>query len=160
MEISPINEENRRQVKEFFQISWGSAEMVLSSGVYDCSTLNGFIIFNDYKDIIGLITYVMRENELEIISLDSIEEGKGIGTLLLKRTEEVAIQSKSEKVTVITTNDNLHALKFYQKRGYYLSEILVQVVDKARQLKPGIPLIGHNGIPIRDELVLEKVLIS
>lgn len=159
MNIIPITQHNRNQVSEFFQVSWGNAEMVISSGVYDCSTLDGFIVLNADKNIIGLITYVKRGKEIEIISLDSKEEGKGVGSLLINSLEEVASQGRMEKITVITTNDNLHALRFYQKRGYFLSKILVHAVNKARQLKPEIPLIGNDGIPIRDEIVLEKKFI-
>jgi hypothetical protein len=45
---------------------------------------------NDEKQIIGLITYIIKENECEIISLDSIEEGKGFGTSLVQIVENVA----------------------------------------------------------------------
>lgn len=59
---------------------------------------------------------------------------------------------------LITTNDNLLALKFYQKRRFILSKIIHNAVEEARKVKPKIPLIGNAGIPIRDEIVLVKVL--
>jgi ribosomal protein S18 acetylase RimI-like enzyme len=57
---------------------------------------------------------------------------------------------------LITTNDNLQALKFYQKRGFRLMEICQNAVEEARKIKPEIPKVGYYGIPIVDEILLEK----
>lgn len=146
------------KILEFFKRHWGSTEMVISSGVYDCGELDGFTVVNEEDTIIGLITYIIKDNECEIISLDSIEEGKGIGTILVKEVEKLAIKNKCQILKLITTNDNLLALKFYQKRGFIMSKIINNAVEKARKLKPEIPLIGNDGIPIRDEIELIKVL--
>lgn len=158
MNITAITETNRENVRSFFQSHWGSAEMVLSTGIYDCSALDGFIAWNIEGEMIGLITYILRDTECEIISLDSIEEGKGVGTKLLYIVEQASKDASCNQVKIITTNDNVLALKFYQKRGYYLSELLVDAVKEARKIKPEIPLLGNHGIPIRDEVVLVKTL--
>ncbi|WP_226641602.1 GNAT family N-acetyltransferase [Mesobacillus subterraneus] len=147
----------KEKIIEFFKMHWGTQEMVISSGVYDCSTLDGFAIVKE-NDIIGLVTYVIRGHECEIISLDSIEEGKGIGTSLVKEVETLAFEKKWKSVKLITTNDNLLALKFYQKRGFVISRVINNAVEKARKLKPEIPLVGNDGIPIRDEIELIKLL--
>ncbi|MBT2640403.1 MULTISPECIES: GNAT family N-acetyltransferase [unclassified Bacillus (in: firmicutes)] len=145
------------KIIEFFKLHWGSPEMVISSGVYDCSTLDGFAIVKE-NNIIGLITYVIKDYDCEIISLDSIEEGKGIGTSLVKEVENLAFEKNCKFIRLITTNDNLLALKFYQKRGFVISKVINNAVEKARKLKPEIPLIGNDGIPIRDEIELKKLL--
>ncbi|TCP29208.1 hypothetical protein EV207_1117 [Scopulibacillus darangshiensis] len=59
---------------------------------------------------------------------------------------------------LITTNINLHALGFYQKRGYRIVKIIQNAVPKAREIKPGIPLVAENGIPICDEILLKNTL--
>lgn len=156
MPIIHISQVPKKDVQAFFQTHWGSTEMVISSGIYDCSTLEGFAFLNDTHAIIGLVTYEIRGAECEIISLDSLEEGKGIGLCLVTAVEEQARQHHCTVVSLITTNDNLHALKFYQKRGYSLVEVLPDAVERARALKPEIPFIGHDGIPIRDEIRLQK----
>ncbi|WEG14413.1 GNAT family N-acetyltransferase [Pullulanibacillus sp. KACC 23026] len=158
MPVAAIHEGIRGLVGRFFEEHWGSPEMVISSGVFDCSQLDGYVWLNEAEEIVGLITYQIRGEELEIISLDSIEEGKGVGTALLKEVEKKARYSHCLRITLITTNDNLSALRFYQKRGYVLSQLLTNAVSKARERKPEIPLIGKDGIPIRDELRLEKFL--
>ncbi|MCU9595793.1 GNAT family N-acetyltransferase [Caldibacillus thermolactis] len=158
MKIYAIEDLPKTKIIEFFKLHWGSTEMVISSGVYDCSALDGFAAVNEEDKIIGLITYIIKYNECEIISLDSIEEGKGIGTTLVQEVENLAIKKKCELLKLITTNDNLLALRFYQKRGFILSQIINNAVEKARKLKPEIPLIGNDGIPIRDEIELIKIL--
>ncbi|KLV23274.1 GNAT family N-acetyltransferase [Niallia circulans] len=160
MNITAITETNREKVKLFFQSHWGSPEMVLSTGIYDCSALDGFIAWNKEGEMIGLITYILRDTECEVISLDSIEEGKGVGTKLLHTVEQTAKQVLCDQVKIVTTNDNLLALKFYQKRGYCLAELLVDAVKEARKIKPEIPFLGNDGIPIRDEVVLIKNLLT
>ncbi|MGV2939247.1 GNAT family N-acetyltransferase [Mesobacillus sp. LC4] len=147
----------KNKIIEFFKLHWGSPEMVISSGVYDCSTLDGFAIVKE-NNIIGLVTYVIIDTECEIISLDSTEEGKGIGTSLVKEVENIALEKKCTLIKLITTNDNLLALKFYQKRGFVISKVINNAVEKARKLKPEIPLVGNDGIPIRDEIELKKQL--
>lgn len=158
MKIFEIDELSREQVIGFFNFHWGSSKMVISSGIYDCEELDGFIVVNTENKLIGLITYIITNNECEIISLDSIEEEKGIGSLLVQEIENHAVKKKCKRLKLITTNDNLLALKFYQKRGFHLSKIFINAVEKARKLKPEIPLIGNDGIPIRDEIELEKLL--
>ncbi|WP_034747041.1 GNAT family N-acetyltransferase [Halalkalibacter wakoensis] len=158
MKIYSTEALSKNKIIEFLQLHWGSSEMVISTGTYDCSTLDGFTILNEEEKMIGLITYIIKDNECEIISLDSIEEGRGIGTTLVQEVENLALQRKCKLVKLITTNDNLVALKFYQKRGFFMSKVINNAVEKARKIKPEIPFIGNDGIPIRDEIELIKVI--
>ncbi|MFC0189590.1 GNAT family N-acetyltransferase [Fictibacillus aquaticus] len=158
MEIVDLQSIPREIVVEFFVTHWGSPEMVISTGVFDCSLLEGFAAVNEEGQIQGMVTYHIEKHECEIISLDSIAEGKGIGTSLVKKVEEAAQEKKCTALKLITTNDNLNALKFYQKRGFFLSKLLPNAVSEARKLKPQIPLVGNDGIPIRDEIELKKQL--
>jgi len=59
---------------------------------------------------------------------------------------------------LITTNDNINAIKFYQKRGFDLKAAHINAMDISRKLKPGIPLIGMHNIPIKHELEFEIIL--
>ncbi|MCM3706818.1 MULTISPECIES: GNAT family N-acetyltransferase [Cytobacillus] len=158
MKIYAVKDLPENIVIEFFKQQWGSTEMVISSGIYDCSALDGYAVQNEEDKIIGLITYIIKNTECEIISLDSTEEGKGIGTRLVLEVESLAKKKNCRVVKLITTNDNLLALKFYQKRGFILSKIIHNAVEEARKVKPEIPLIGNGGIPIRDEIELVKLL--
>ena len=48
----------------------------------------------------------------EIVSLDSFEERKGIGTKLVDCVLKVAEEERCRQVWLITTNDNMNALRF------------------------------------------------
>lgn len=159
LSIKEINEENRGKVVSFFEEHWGSSEMVISSGIYQCEKLDGFI-FEENNQIIGLVTYVIKTNEIEIISLDSLQEGLGIGSTLIQKVENTAKQKQIQIVSLVTTNDNLNALKFYQKRGYRIISIITDAVNEARKIKPSIPLTGNDGIPLEDELKLKKIILE
>ncbi len=156
MKTVSLGELPKQLITDFFHRHWGSTKMVISSGVYECDTLDGFAVLNETSEMTGLITYMLKGTECEIISLDSLEEKKGIGTVLIKEVEKVAYGKGCSRITLITTNDNLAALKFYQKRGFSMTTIHRNAVEKARQFKPEIPMIGNDGIPIRDEIELEK----
>jgi hypothetical protein len=72
--------------------------------------------------------------------------------------EALVSKLRGEMVVVLrvtTTNDNLNALRFYQRRGFRLAQVRPGAVDKARFIKPSISRIGEYGIPIRDEIELE-----
>ena len=157
MSIKPIANHNRLSVIQFFKEHWGSTQMIISSGTFDCTQLDGYIYETD-DVILGLLTYVVHEDALEVISLDSIQEGHGIGTQLMHAVEVLAKEIGLEKITLITTNDNLAALKFYQKRGYRIVTVIPGAVAEARRIKPTIPLIGNDDIPLHDELLLQKHL--
>lgn len=157
--IQPITEKYRQQVMNFFRKHWGGSQMIISSGTYDCAMLDGYVYVEEAA-IIGLVTYVIHGNSLEIISLDSIREGNGIGSRLMAEVEQFAVEHAIPKIELITTNDNLQALKFYQKRGYRITHIFPNAVMEARKVKPTIPLIGNEGIPLHDELKLQKKLVD
>lgn len=110
--------------KCIFYQTLGCSEMVISSGIYKCDKLDGFAAVSEDNKMIGLVTYIIRENECEMISLDSIVEDKGVGSALLKEVEKAEKEKSCSQIKLITTNDNLHALKFYQKKGYRLANCL------------------------------------
>ncbi|OBA05048.1 GNAT family N-acetyltransferase [Bacillus subtilis] len=158
MKIVPSNELPKHMMTDFFAKHWGSPEMVISSGIFHCDELDGYAALDDDGEIIGCITYVIDGQECEIISLDSIIEKRGIGTALLQQVEVTAKQTHCQRIKLITTNDNVHAMEFYQKRGYQFTELFPNAVEKARRMKAEIPEKAENGILIRDEILFSKVI--
>ena len=115
----------------------------------------GLIAERDGK-LAGVITYVIHGDHCEILTLHTTERWRGAGTALVERVERVAADHGCRRLWVLTTNDN-DALRFYQCRGFCLAELNRRAIDAARaRLKPETPEIGEYGIPIRDELVLDK----
>ena len=109
--------------------------------------------------LLGMLTYVPRPDwqQCEILSLHSDEQWHGTGTALIGAVEQLARRQGCGRLWVITTNDNVDALRFYQRRGFCLVTVHRGAVDRSRaSLKPEIPQIGAYGIPLRDELELEK----
>jgi GNAT superfamily N-acetyltransferase len=105
----------------------------------------------------GVLTYVIDRDECEILTLHTAEQWRGVGTALLESVERVAAEHGCRRLWLLTTNDNVDALRFYQRRGFRLAELNPGAIDVARaRLKPELPEVGNYGIPIRDELVLDK----
>jgi GNAT superfamily N-acetyltransferase len=142
------------RLRQFWRENWGGEEMIVHGEVFWPEQLEGFVS----GDWAGIVTYSIRSNECEIISLNSLREGQGIGSELIEAVVNQARQAACRRVFVSTTNDNLQALGFYQRRGLRLACIRRGAVDESRKRKPGIPLIGENGIPLRDEIELEMRL--
>ena len=153
--IEIINEKNRAIVNQFFIDNWFSTDMSIRGKIIDGTKLDGYVILEN-NIIIGLITYIFMDNTCEIVSLDSKKENIGIGSELLKKVEEKALGENYHTIRLITTNDNLRALQFYQKRGFCLSKLFPKAMDIVRKQKTTVPKIGENGIPLNDELELEK----
>jgi ribosomal protein S18 acetylase RimI-like enzyme len=107
---------------------------------------------------VGLVTYELGGEACEIVTIDALEEGKGIGTALLGAVTQAARDAGCSLVQLLTTNNNLRALAFYQKRGFRLVGLVPGAIDEERSLKPSIPLVDAAGLPIRDELHLELEL--
>jgi len=90
--------------------------------------------------------------------MNAIIQGRGIGTALLKAVERVAHKLRCKKIWLITTNDNIDAIRFYQQKRFRIVTIHQNAIEVSRRLKPEIPFIGNYGIPIKDEVVLEKII--
>jgi len=142
------------RLRQFWIEYWGSEEMISRGRVYVPEQLEGFVV-EDENEWVGLITFLLEDDECEVTSLDSLRPGKGIGTRLMDEVLEEARAKKCHRLFLITTNDNLHALGFYQKRGFEIVTIYRGAVNESRKRKPSIPLVGMNGIPLRDEIELE-----
>jgi ribosomal protein S18 acetylase RimI-like enzyme/adenylylsulfate kinase-like enzyme len=134
--------------------NWGSTRVVSRGRIHDAMSLLGFVALLDGR-IAGLATYRVDGRECELVTLDSSEEQAGVSTALIEAVKDAARQRGCARVWLITTNDNTHALRFYQRRGFRIVAAYPGAVDASRRLKPEISALGLDGIPIRDELELE-----
>jgi ribosomal protein S18 acetylase RimI-like enzyme len=91
--------------------------------------------------------------------LDSFKENTGVGSALLKKLIDFAKQNSIKRLCLITTNDNLNALRFYQKRNWSLTALHKDAVTEARKIKPTIAFTGFYDIPLRHEIELEYELL-
>jgi len=155
--IRRLVREDLPRVRKFWKDRWGDEFIVAHGVVYPPDLLDGFLAWEG-GEIMGLITLTHSDEGCEIVSLDSLREDKGIGTALIEKVIEAARAKGCKRLFLITTNDNLRALGFYQKRGFEISAIHRGAVNESRKIKPSIALVGENGIPLRDEIELEMML--
>ncbi|HET6873178.1 MAG TPA: GNAT family N-acetyltransferase, partial [Acidimicrobiales bacterium] len=111
------------------------------------STLPGFLA-EDAGVALGAITYRPAGGECEVVTLNAFEENRGIGTALLLRVKQVADEA-GRRLWLITMNDNLRAIGFYQRRGMDMAALHRNFVEVVRAEKPGAGAAGHNGIFFR-----------
>ena len=154
MYVRALTEEDREWVREFIVERWGVALVVGRGRSWNPVELPGFAAFVEER-CMGLVTYEIEGEACEVVTIDALVEGAGIGTRLLRAVEDAARAEGCGRLQLITTNNNLDALAFYQKRGFRLVGLVPGAVDEARKLKPSIPHEDSQGLPIRDELHLE-----
>lgn len=155
--IRPLDAKDEAWVQQAATTLWGSTRMVSRGRLWDMTKLPGFITESETRPV-GLLTYQKEGDKVELVSLNALTPGKGIGTALIEELKTKAKEMGCEKIIVITTNDNTKALHFYQKRGFVIATVRINEMEHARKLKPEIPLIGDDGIPLRDEIELELAI--
>jgi GNAT superfamily N-acetyltransferase len=152
-----VSKDDKGKILGILNEHWASPIIVTHGIKHDASSLPGFVS-EEKGEITGLITFHIENDELEIISLNSLKGNRGTGTKLLNAVESFALEHNMKRIHMVTTNDNNPAIYFYRKRGYSLFAIHENAVDYARKLKPEIPEIGIDNIPIKDEIELEKII--
>jgi ribosomal protein S18 acetylase RimI-like enzyme len=157
LKIKTLKPTDKDWVIQLLTTHWHSTEVVSRGKIYDASQLPGIAALRG-SEVVGLITYRIAKGECEIVTLNSLQQGIGVGNAMIESVKNIAKSKKCKRLWLITTNDNLHALGFYQKSGFTISQIYRKAMETSRRLKPEIPAIGQNGIPIRDELELEILL--
>ena len=153
VEIRPVEEKDRPTVEWLTTQLWGAPEVAVHDGVFYPAALPGFIAERAGR-IAGLVTYEVRGGTLEIATINALDLYRGIGTMLIEAVRAEAKRLGCYQVMLTTTNDNIGALRFYQRRGFRLVELRPGAVTRARRAKPEIPMTGEYGIPLRDELDL------
>jgi len=137
--------------------NWGSARIVTRGKMHQADALPGLVAIIG-KEPVGLLTYALGNGECEIVSINALVEGRGVGSKLVREVISIARSEGCSRVWLITTNDNTQALRFYQRLGMVIAAVYTNAIAESRKLKPEIPEIGIDGIPIRDEIELEMAL--
>lgn len=157
MIIQIIDNSVRDKVRDFIYRKLGTGIIISKGQTHKIDELPGFIVFEEEK-ISGIVTYDIENSACEIISLDSLIENRGLGSRLIEKVTEVAKNINCDRIWLTTTNDNSRAITFYQKRGFEMKAFYPNSIEAARKLKPEIPIMGLNNIPIKHEIEFEKKL--
>lgn len=161
--IRPLEKTDRNWVAHFLDEHWSSTKIVTRGQVYYGHLLPGLVAYTQDESagsgekVAGLLTYRIDEGDhsCEIMTLNSLQANHGVGTALVEALRGLAQEQGVRRLWLITTNDNLEALRFWQKRGFVLCALYPDALIEARRHKPQIPIIGKDGIPLRDEIELE-----
>jgi ribosomal protein S18 acetylase RimI-like enzyme len=153
--VRPIDDGDRPMLAWLVAELWGSEIVAVHGTSLRPAELGGFIAERSGR-VAGLLTYQLVGNSLEIVTLNAIDRRAGIGTMLIEAAVGQARLTGCREIRLTTTNDNIDALRFYQRRGFRLAELRSGAVDQSRRRKPEIPRVGDYGIPLRDEIDLTR----
>lgn len=156
-EVRQVRDEDRDWVRELIRERWGDETVVGHGVVYEPAKLDGFIAMESGEPV-GLATYRIEGHGCEIVTIDALVEGRGVGSSLVEAVHERAHRAGCARLWLVTTNDNERAQRFYDKLGFRVVAVREGAVNESRKLKPSIPLIGRGGVPITDEIELERRL--
>ena len=134
--------------------TWGGSLVARRGELLDAMELDGFVALVDATPA-GLLTYAVRDRELEVVTIHSDRPGLGVGRALMDSARARALDVGARRLWLITTNDNVRAFGFYQRWGMDLAALYHDGVTRSRVLKPSIPFTGDDGLPIRHELEFE-----
>jgi len=155
--IRPTEDRDHADVHQLLVNRWTAAEIMLDNEMIDASRLPGYVAY-DGDELVGLVTLIKRDGEWEIVTLDSLNRWGGVGSQLLDAVVSEARANNIPRLTVRTSNDNLDAFRFYQRRGFRLEAVAPGVIDQEREVKPSIPLRGDYGIELHDEVLFARAL--
>ncbi len=155
MNIRDIGKHDKKWIIEILSESWGSSVVIARGLVHQADQLPGLIAEIDGKKV-GLLTYTIEPEVLEIITLNVHRKREGVGKALMKQVIRIAKSKDCSRVRVVTTNDNTPAIQFYQALRFEIVAIRKGAVESSRKLKPSIPRTGFDGIPMTDEIELER----
>ncbi|MFG2055007.1 GNAT family N-acetyltransferase [Micromonospora sp. NPDC048930] len=158
IQVRPAESRDREDVAALHDREWGGPYVVVHDTRYDLRELPTLVAVDGAGDLAGALVHRLADDGLEVVSLVATSPGLGVGSALLAAAEAVAVAAGAARLWLVTTNDNLAALRFYQRRGLRIVAVDAGAVDRARERKPTIPRIGEDGIPLHDELRLERRL--
>jgi len=153
IEVRPVTPADIAYVRQSLTAAFHGTVVAVHDELIDAGDLPGGIAWDDGEPV-GLLTYRVTGSEWEVISIAADRPGNGAGSALLGWVREAATAAGATRLWLVTTNDNVTALRFYQRNGYDLVAVHRDAVTRARALKPAIPQV-IDGIPLRHELELE-----
>jgi GNAT superfamily N-acetyltransferase len=153
--IRALQTADKAALSQYLARHWGSTRMVAHGRLFEITDLPGFVAERD-EEWLGHAAYKVSEGGMEVVLLGATDRGGGVGSALLAECALLAAQRSLHRLWLVTTNDNVDGLRFYQRRGFVMVAVRPGAVTEARRtLKPEIPDLGEYGIPLRDEIELE-----
>lgn len=159
LEVRRVDHHDEEWIRERMRSRWGGETVAAHGRLHDPAMLPGFVVIADLIEPVGLLTYALEEGQCEVVTIDSMREGIGVGSLLMDAVIHLARDVRCRRVWLVTTNDNAHAQAWYERRGLRRVAVYEGAVAASRKLKPSIPLVGHGGVPVTDEIEYEYPIL-
>lgn len=158
IEVRPASGDDAEFIRTTMLQTWDSPLVAAHGELVDVTTLPAMIAWATGERV-GLATHrpYPDDSSWEVVSLHAVVAGIGAGTALLDEVARQARAAGARRIWLVTTNDNMAALRFYQRHGMNLVALHRDAVTAARRLKPSIPH-ALDGIRVRHELELERLL--
>src|SRR5581483_2045424 len=106
----------------------------------------GFVAENDAA-LVGALTYRLGADVCEVITLNSLAQRQGVGTALMAAAKERAGREHC-RLWPITTNDNINAIRFYQRLGMDMVALHRNFAEQVRRHKP-VDQAGDGGVEFK-----------
>jgi ribosomal protein S18 acetylase RimI-like enzyme len=155
--VRPLTDDDQRWKETALRRAWGSTAVARLGVLVDAATLPGLVAVVDDRPV-GLLTWDGDGGEIEVVTLHVENEGGGVGRALMDGVLSHGRRTGARRIWLVTTNDNVRAIRFYQRWGMDLVRYVRGGVDLSRRAKPEIPERGSDGIPVRHELEFELLL--
>jgi ribosomal protein S18 acetylase RimI-like enzyme len=148
--------QEKAQITKLVQRFWGEQQQLTYNRTLTITQLPAYIAKQKNNKIIGFVSYTQTKNATLIAALGILPQyqNAGIGKQLIKKVEAEAKHLHKKKLLVSTSNDDLPALALYQKLGFQITQVKPNTIAQ----KHGKTIKGINGIPVRDEIRLQKTL--
>jgi GNAT superfamily N-acetyltransferase len=166
MEIISLTDEYKEKVERIVVETYsGESEGILYEmkiavhrELFDLRDLPCLIALSEEQEILGYCYYRFSNNECEIMAIETLNKNVGVGSALIIAVKEIANAQNCNRLYLTTTNDNINAFRFYQRRGFTMCAVRWNELDYSRKLIPAIPLIGDDDIPVLHEIEFEMAL--
>ena len=140
-QVQPLAAPQRQALEPLLRENWGGPLIASRGRLLDARQLPGLWV-GETGNLLGYLLYHPEGDQWEVALLEALEQGRGVGSALLGAVEELARRRGCKRLWLVTTNDNTHALAFYQRRGFVLAALHRDAVTEARKtLKPSLPLV-------------------
>jgi len=136
-------------------------QQIVSNGVLHTLSDYDAVVAYAGNQRVGFAVFRLDLPEAELLAIRAVAQWGGVGTQLIRNVEERVKAKGAQTLWLCTTNDNISAIQFYQRRGYRFRALHTgefQNVLRIKGIDPETPVVGQNNIVIRDELVFEKSL--
>lgn len=155
--MRPVLPGDRAVVADLLGGRHPGGRVVRRGELLDAAALPAFLHEAPDGSVDGVVTYRIGRGECELVSLDSVHPGAGVGSLLLDRVVGEATGWGCARIWTAVPNDATDALRFLQRRGWDLVALHWGALLPPRR-PAGQPEVGIDGIPRRHELEVERRL--